>query len=132
VPHRIQATGFELTQGDTEYPSQPLGAVLKLGKAFREGCERADLQQPIKLHRMLARIDRHLGLITGALYLLGPDRQKWIGLIARRRLTGVGRPRFQQAIRLNGAHLDPDRRGIAPTRTRLRLVTFIPRLKQIF
>jgi hypothetical protein len=39
----------------TQYPSQPLGAVLKLGKAFRKGCERADLQQPIKLDCMLGR-----------------------------------------------------------------------------
>ena len=51
----------EVAYCSTEYPSQPLGAVLKLGKAFREGCERADLQQPIKLHRMRGR----LGVMTG-------------------------------------------------------------------
>ena len=42
----------EVLYRSPQHPSQPLGAILKLGKALCKGCERADLQQPIKLYRM--------------------------------------------------------------------------------
>ena len=45
----------------SQYLAQPRGAVLKLRKAFREGGERADFQQPIKLHRKRNR----LGAVAG-------------------------------------------------------------------
>ena len=51
----------EMLYRSTQYPSQPLGAILKLGKSFRKGCERADLQQPVKLYRKRAR----LGAVAG-------------------------------------------------------------------
>jgi hypothetical protein len=52
----------EVSYRRTQYPSQPLGAVLKLGKAFRKGCERADLQQPIELYCTLGRIAAVAGI----------------------------------------------------------------------
>ena len=51
----------EMLYRSAQHPSQPFGAVLKLGKAFRKGCERADLQQPVKLYRKRGR----LGAVAG-------------------------------------------------------------------
>ena len=60
----------EMLYRSTQYLGQPLGAVLKRGKAFRQRYERADLQQPIKLQRMRSRVDAvarlHFGILGNA------------------------------------------------------------------
>jgi hypothetical protein len=46
----------------TQYLGQPLGAVLKLRNPLRQGGERADFQQPIKLHRRRGGIGAWAGI----------------------------------------------------------------------
>jgi hypothetical protein len=46
----------------TQYLGQPLGAVLKLRNPLRQGGERADFQQPIKLHRRRSGIGAWAGI----------------------------------------------------------------------
>ena len=61
--HEEGAKGaVEVFYRSTQYLGQPLGAVLKLRETLRQGGERADFQQPIKLHRMRGRIGAVAGI----------------------------------------------------------------------